>query len=292
MREKNDPGAKQCSIDYSRYAANKAILTDEDIINLNTYDFMAHLGKRVINPGGLRGRDQLLGRLQPQPGTHLLEVGCGSGHAACHIARKYQCQVTAIDLSPRMIEAARQTVFEQGIENQVHCQVADIVDLPFDSGYFDYVMCQAVLMFVDQQQALSEVKRVLKSSGTFAGLEFCWKQQPPNDIRSATYQICGCTTLEFHSRDQWVAQLRGADLDDIRSSEHPFLLLSIPGFLKDEGLVNSIRISNKIMRRRANILRMRDIWSHFSTNINYFSYTVLSSRKRHKLSIWHRLKSA
>jgi len=65
--ENNDPGAKQCSIDYSQYAANKAILTDEDIINLNTYDFMAHLGKRVINPGGLRGRDQLLGRLQPNP---------------------------------------------------------------------------------------------------------------------------------------------------------------------------------------------------------------------------------
>jgi ubiquinone/menaquinone biosynthesis C-methylase UbiE len=282
MLANNDLGSEQCGVNYSQYAANETALTDEDIINLNTYDFMAHLGKRVINPGGLRGRDQLLANLQPQPGTHLLEIGCGSGHAACHIARKYKCQVTAIDISPRMIEEARQVVREQGMEDQVHCQVADIVDLPFGRDYFDNVMCQAVLMFVDQRQALSEVKRVLKSSGTFAGLEFCWKKQPPHEVRSATYQVCGCTTLEFHSSDQWAGQLREADLDEVSSSEHPFRLLSIPGFLKDEGLVNSIRISNKIVRSRANIKRMCEIWSHFSTNINYFSYTVLSSRKRHK----------
>ena len=173
-------------------------------------------------------------------------------------------------------------VREQGMDNQVHCQVADIVDLPFARDSFDSVMCQAVLMFVDQQQALCEVKRVLKSSGRFAGLEFCWKKQPPNHIRSTTYQICGCKTLEFHSRDHWAGQLRDADLDEVSSSEHPFRLLSIPGFLRDEGLINSMRITNKIMRSRANIKRMRDIWSHFSTNIDYFSYTVLSSKKRYK----------
>ena len=282
MLENNDLGLKKCSMDYNQLTVNRTALTDEDIINLNTYDFMAHLGKRVINPGGIRGRDQLLGILKPQPGTHLLEVGCGSGHAACHVARKYDCQVTAIDLSPRMIEEASQVVREQGMENQVHCQLADIADLPFGKDSFDYVMCQAVLMFVDQKEALSEVKRVLKSPGAFAGLEFCWKKQPPKEVRLATYQICGCKTLEFHSKNKWAVQLQEADLDEVSSSEHSFRLLSIPGFLKDEGLANSFRIANKMMRRRANIKRMREIWSHFSTNIEYFSYTVLSSKKRTK----------
>jgi hypothetical protein len=39
-------------MDYSRYAVYGIALTDEDVINLNTYDLMAHLGKRVINPEG------------------------------------------------------------------------------------------------------------------------------------------------------------------------------------------------------------------------------------------------
>ena len=41
-------------------------LGHDEIIRLNTYDFMAYVGKRVINPGGVRGRDHILARLTPE----------------------------------------------------------------------------------------------------------------------------------------------------------------------------------------------------------------------------------
>jgi ubiquinone/menaquinone biosynthesis C-methylase UbiE len=47
---------------------------------------------------------------------------------------------------------------------------------------FDYIVCQAVFTFVSHQEALSEVRRVLKDYGAFAGLKFCWRRLPPRSF--------------------------------------------------------------------------------------------------------------
>jgi len=260
-------------VDFDRY------LTDQEIRALNTYDFMAYLGKSVINPGGAKGRDQILALLKPTPASRILEIGCGTGHAACYLARHYGCHVAAIDISPRMIRDAQVVVQAQGLENQVSCEVGDITTLPFNDGTFDYVICQAVLMFVDKNQALAEIQRVLRPGGRFAGLEFSWKCEPSEIVRQQTYAICGCRTLEFHSWRGWASQFDQAGFDRIESREQPFTMLSLPGFVRDEGLANSLRIFGKLLRRRANIQRMSEIWGHFAQHANYFSYTVLSANR-------------
>ena len=89
-------------------------LTHHDILKMNTYDFMALLGKRVINPGGIRGRNHILDLLRPKPGSHVLEIGGGSGHAACYIAEACQCRVTTVDISLRSVQEARKVVSERG----------------------------------------------------------------------------------------------------------------------------------------------------------------------------------
>ena len=111
----------------------------------------------MINPGGVHGRNHILDIVQPKPGTHLLEIGGGSGHAACYIAKKYQCRVTTIDLSPRSIREAEKLIAREGLSNAVRCEVGDVQDLKWKDETFDYVLCQAVIMFVDQRKALSEV---------------------------------------------------------------------------------------------------------------------------------------
>ncbi len=254
-------------------------LTHDEIINLNTYDFMAYLGKRVINPGGIRGRDQVLNILKPKPGSHVLEIGGGSGHAACYMAKKYQCHVTTVDISTRSIRDAEKLISEKGLSNTVRCEVGDVNNLSFNDETFDYVICQAVIMFVDQRRALSEVRRVLKNGGVFVGLEFSWKKSPPSDVRERTYHVCGCKTLDFHSLDGWMEKLHEASLARVKGAEHPFSLLSPRGFLRDEGWVNSLQIAGKVLRRKANMVRMSEIWSHFSRNIEYFSYVVFSGEK-------------
>lgn len=254
-------------------------LTDSQVMGLNTYDFMAFLGKRVINPGGLGGRKHLLGALQPRPGSHLLEVGCGTGHAACDIAEQYGCEVTAVDISPWMIQEATKEVRRRGLEGKVHCQVADIQRLPFQASQFDSVMVQAVLMFVDHPKAIAEIARVLKPGGAFAGLEFSWRKLPPDLIRDRTYGVCGCKTMRIYSSEEWANFVRGGGFQDIRFSQERFAMMSVPGFFQDEGLMNCLRIMGKVVARRATQKRMAEIWTHFSRNIEFFSYTVLTGRR-------------
>lgn len=251
-------------------------LSDAEILNLNTYDFMAYLGKTVINPGGTKGLEEVLTLAQPAAACRVLEVGCGTGHVACHIARRYGADVTAIDVSSKMIRTARQTIEDGGLADRIRCEVADITNLPFDDHVFDVVICQAVLMFVDKAAALREIQRVLKPGGRFAGLEFAWRREPSDGIRSATYRICGCRTLEFHPRREWGELLQRAGFEHTQSDEQRFAMLSIPGFLRDEGLANSLRIFAKVLQRWAAIRRMSEIWGHFSRHRDYFSYVVLS----------------
>jgi len=252
------------------------LFNNEEILHLNTYDFMAYVGKSVINPGGTPGRDKILALVKPQPGTRVLEIGCGTGHTACHIARRYRCHVTALDISPAMIDTARQVVQTQKLQEQVDCRVGDIAHLPFADHTFDSVICQAVLMFVDKQAALQEIRRVLRAHSRFAGLEFSWRCEPPPRVRDLTYRICGCRTLEFYSAAVWGQHLQQAGFDTVESHEQPFTMLSPSGFLRDEGVANSLKIFGRIVRRKANLQRMGEIWQHFSRYTEYFSYTVLA----------------
>jgi SAM-dependent methyltransferase len=254
-------------------------LTHSDILRLDTYDFLAYLGKRVINPGGVPGRDQILAIIRPKPGSHVLEIGGGCGDAACHIARKHGCRVTTMDISPRAVREARTRVAALGLSDRVRCEVGDVNDLPFANGTFDCVVSQAVMMFVEQRRAFAEVHRVLKHDGVFAGLEFGWKKSPPDDVRDRTYRVCGCPTLDFHSLDGWVRRLHQASFTRVQGVEHPFGLLSVRGFVRDEGVRNSLRIAGKVIRHRATMIRMSQIWSHFSRHKEYFSYVVFSGGK-------------
>ena len=89
----------------------------------------------------------------------VLEVGCGWGELAEWIARESGAEVVAIDLSPRMVELAR----ERGID----ASVADVQALPFADSAFDLVVAAWMLYHVpDLDRGLAEIARVLRPGGT------------------------------------------------------------------------------------------------------------------------------
>jgi ubiquinone/menaquinone biosynthesis C-methylase UbiE len=88
----------------------------------------------------------------------VLEVGCGWGELAELVRRATGAQVVATDLSPRMVELAR----ERGLD----ARVADVQDLPFEDGAFDAVVAAWMLYHVpDLGRALRELARVLRPGG-------------------------------------------------------------------------------------------------------------------------------
>jgi SAM-dependent methyltransferase len=88
----------------------------------------------------------------------VLEVGCGWGELAEWIARETDAEVVATDLSPRMVELAR----ERGVD----ARLADVQVLPFANGEFDVVVAAWMLYHVpDLDRAFTEIARVLRPGG-------------------------------------------------------------------------------------------------------------------------------
>jgi ubiquinone/menaquinone biosynthesis C-methylase UbiE len=105
-----------------------------------------------------------LGEWGPQ--LQALDVATGGGHTALAVA-PYVAQVTVTDLTPRMLEKAREYLLAQGVRNALF-QVADAEQLPFAPATFDRVTCRiAPHHFPDVARFVHEVARVLKAGGIF-----------------------------------------------------------------------------------------------------------------------------
>jgi ubiquinone/menaquinone biosynthesis C-methylase UbiE len=101
-----------------------------------------------------------------QKGQRALDIATGGGHTALAVA-PHVAQVTVTDLTPRMLEKAREFLLSQGVTNAVF-QVADAEALPFEDESFDRVTCRiAPHHFPNVEQFVREVARVLKRGGIF-----------------------------------------------------------------------------------------------------------------------------
>lgn len=108
--------------------------------------------------------------------THrVLDVACGTGVAAIPAART-GANVTALDLTPELLEHARYNAEIAGAEIDFH--EGDVEKLPFADAAFDVVTSQFGHIFAPRPAlALSEMLRVLKPGGTIA-----FNTWPPTEL--------------------------------------------------------------------------------------------------------------
>ena len=104
------------------------------------------------------GRQWVCSRAQGE----VLEVAIGTGRNLAFYPAGVR--LTGIDLSPAMLERARERAGELGME--VDLREGDAQDLPLPDGSFDTVVCTLSLCNVpDDRKAVAEMKRVLKPGG-------------------------------------------------------------------------------------------------------------------------------
>lgn len=108
--------------------------------------------------------DRLIALAQPQPDWVVLDVATGGGHTALKFAPQVR-RVIATDITPSMLQAARDFMTQQGVGNVVF-ELADAENLPFQDATFDLVTCRiAAHHFPDCPRFLQESTRVLKNDG-------------------------------------------------------------------------------------------------------------------------------
>ena len=109
-----------------------------------------------------------LDRLHIQPGSKILDVGCGSGRHTCAVSRLENVMAIALDINfADVLEARKRLLEEKALGVQGNgiwgTMVADITALPFKNNVFDVVICSEILEHVPHQEAaVHEVTRVVK----------------------------------------------------------------------------------------------------------------------------------
>lgn len=142
--------------------------TIEDVVEIS--------GIETLHPGGMpltRRTGEVTGL---GPGMKVLDVSSGRGTQAIYYAQTFGAEVTGVDLSEEMLEAARSNAGAAGVGDKVRFRHGDSQALPFEDETFDVAINECAVGIPDDSQGvLNEMVRVSKPGGAVAIHESTWR---------------------------------------------------------------------------------------------------------------------
>jgi len=140
----------------------KAVQKDFDKIALIQVDSRSHY----------EHYQEYLLRQIPSHCENVLEIGCGTGDFSRLLAKRAD-RIWAVDLSPKMIEVAREK--SRNYPN-INYSVADALEMEFSPEQFDCIVSIATLHHMPMEKIVLRVKQALKVNGTLLVLDlFQWE---------------------------------------------------------------------------------------------------------------------
>jgi len=125
--------------------------------------------------------ERMLELAKVNAGSRVLDVGAGAGDSTHMAAQRVgpTGHVLATDISASMLEIAAESARHAGLAN-VSTRVADAQRLALASDSFEAAVSRFCLMLIpDYQQAMTEIRRVLKPGATFAAMVFSTPERDP-----------------------------------------------------------------------------------------------------------------
>ena len=135
----------------------------------SAYDESSHqYEKKIWFDQYILGVARLRKKLLSKATGKILEVACGTGQNFPLFAAN--SEITAVDLSTKMLEIARENAIKYGLN--VNLTVMDAEHLEFPDGNFDTVVSTlSTCTFPNPVKALQEIKRVCRPDGLILLLE-------------------------------------------------------------------------------------------------------------------------
>src|SRR6185503_409056 len=162
------------------------------------------------------------------PNARVLDVGCGPGSLARHLARDGH-SVTGIDADPMMVDRAQYLATELPA---VSFEVGDVRRLRFPDGSFDAALATNVIFLLpDPQAGLREMARLVRAGGQVAMLN----PSPRMSVAAAQAQA-NEHRLEGMARVSLINWARAAEANRRFSPEEARALFEAAGLVEFEAV--------------------------------------------------------
>jgi ubiquinone/menaquinone biosynthesis C-methylase UbiE len=262
---------------------SECLCKDDSIEKCDIFDFMAkYVGMSVLHPGGFASTKRLMQNIKLDKDKKVLDIACGKGTTSILIAKKFGCRVVGIDISPVLIEDAKELTKRNKVDKLIDFQVADATHLPFNDNEFDSSIAQAMLVLIDDKESvIREALRVIKPSGIAGWIELTWQQNPTEVfMKQVSEVICAYCMLNVKMLDGWKNLFLQSGASNLLSEVYPMYFSGFLGMIKDEGLSNSIRVIRKFLTESKVRIRMNTMNRFFKKNQDVFGYGIYTMTKQ------------
>lgn len=182
---------------------------------------------RNSGPGGLYLVSRLAKKLSLQPGSLVLDLGCGYAESSLYLAEKYQAKVIAADLWQDPTENARRIASRGHTGSVIPLRLDASRPLPFAEAYFDAIVCINNLNFYGTDLAvIDQLARHLKPGGIFCSGGECLNEEftpeqlaNPPDVYNFDHWIWEHDFLTTHSPGWWADHMARSELLQVVSCQ-------------------------------------------------------------------------
>lgn len=145
----------------------------------------------------------------------IVDLGAGTGVVSKYIFREYlfNKSITAVDICAKMLSAI--------LEPEIKKCVTSVESMPFANNTFDVAVSRQCLHYVEQlEQAIEEIKRILKKDGVFILAQIVPIESEMKEYWSDMIRFRQPLRKHYFSENDWINSF----------VDHGFNLLSIERF--------------------------------------------------------------
>jgi tocopherol O-methyltransferase len=142
------------------------------------------------------------------PGSQVLDVGCGYGGTAIHLAQQFDCEVEGLTISPKQGRIAVNRARRAGVGDRVAVRVCDAERVDFDDEYDLIWMMESSEHLHDKRGCIEKAARGLRPGGRLLIAAWAGSMSEPRVREIAARAVCP----GFQTAEDYEAQMRGAGL--------------------------------------------------------------------------------
>ncbi|GAB79215.1 Methyltransferase domain-containing protein [Austwickia chelonae] len=248
---------------------------------------LAHLGKKVLRPGGLGLTRQLLHAAAPTTTDHIVEFGPGVGKTATILLAAKPASYVAVDPNPQGQEALRKILDRHP---RARLQISDAAHSELPDGCADLVVGEAMLSMQNEKEKdaiVSEAVRLLAPGGRYAVHELLREipadTDPPTSGPGDPVSKEISRTIKVGARPLtvagWHELLTRHGLEITWTGQAPMRLLEPSRIVADEGVLGASRFLINLARNKPARERVQAMRASFRAHADSLGAIAVVARK-------------